>query len=54
MRSTTFTCVLGDIIYSRLLGNDIIIINSEKVARELLERRSLNYSDRPYLITNEL
>ncbi|KAN0084483.1 Cytochrome P450 [Tylopilus felleus] len=46
--------VYGDIIYSRLLGNDIIIINSEKVARELLERRSLNYSDRPYLITNEL
>ena len=45
---------IGDLIYTRLLGKDIIIINSEKVARELLERRSRNYSDRPYLITNEL
>ena len=45
---------IGGLIYTRLLGKDIIIINSEKVARELLERRSRNYSDRPYLITNEL
>ncbi|KAF8553335.1 cytochrome P450, partial [Imleria badia] len=43
-----------DLIYTRLLGKDIIVINSEKVAKELLEHRSRNYSDRPYLITNEL
>ena len=45
---------VGDLLHSRLLGKDIIIINSEKVARDLLENRSTNYSDRPYLITNEL
>ena len=44
----------GDIVYSRLLGKDIIVINSEKIAKELLENRSRNYSDRPYLITTEM
>ncbi|KAF8546671.1 cytochrome P450 [Imleria badia] len=44
----------GDLVYSRLLGKDIIIINSEKIARDLLENRSRNYSDRPYLITSDL
>ena len=45
---------IGDLVYSRLLGKDIIIINSEKIAVDLLENRSRNYSDRPYLITNEM
>ncbi|KAF8553333.1 cytochrome P450 [Imleria badia] len=44
----------GDLIHTRLLGKHIIIINSEKVAKELFDQRSRNYSDRPYLITNEL
>lgn len=44
----------GDVIYSRLLGKDIIILNSEKSAKELLENRSKNYSDRPFIVTNEL
>ncbi|KAF8440327.1 cytochrome P450 [Boletus edulis BED1] len=44
----------GDLVCTRLLGKDIIIINSEKVARDLLEVRSKNYSDRPYFITNDL
>ncbi|KAN0084486.1 Cytochrome P450 [Tylopilus felleus] len=44
----------GDIVYSRLLGRDIIIINSEKIAKDLLESRSKNYSDRPSLIINEI
>ncbi|KAI9567597.1 cytochrome P450 [Boletus coccyginus] len=42
------------LVYSRLLGKDIIILNSEKVAKDLLENRSTIYSDRPYLITTEL
>ncbi|OAX30544.1 cytochrome P450, partial [Rhizopogon vinicolor AM-OR11-026] len=33
---------------------DNIIINSEEVARDLLENRSHNYSDRPEIATNEL
>ncbi|KAG9313624.1 cytochrome P450 [Chiua virens] len=44
----------GDLVHSRLFGKDIIIINSEKIAKELLENHSSNNSDRPYLITNEL
>ncbi|KAI9567596.1 cytochrome P450 [Boletus coccyginus] len=44
----------GDIVYSRLLGKDIIILNSEKIAKDLLENRSKFYSDRPYFITAEL
>lgn len=44
----------GDIVYSRLLGQEVIIINSDKVAIELLEKRSHNYSDRPNLPTTAL
>lgn len=44
----------GDIVYSRLLGKDIIIINSENIAKDLLDKHSSNNSDRPYFITNEL
>jgi hypothetical protein len=45
---------LGKIIYSRILGIDMIIISSESVARELLDKRSAIYSDRPVIRTNEL
>lgn len=44
----------GDIVHARLLGKDIIIINSEKIAKDLLDSRSSNNSDRPYFITNDL
>ncbi|KAH0828054.1 cytochrome P450, partial [Lanmaoa asiatica] len=37
----------GGIIYTRLLTQDIIVINSDKVAQDLLDRRSQNYSSRP-------
>jgi len=46
--------ISGDIFYSRLLGQDLIIINSESVARELLERRSAIYSDRPVVGTSDM
>ncbi|KAJ8586996.1 cytochrome P450 [Rhizopogon salebrosus TDB-379] len=44
----------GDIVYSHFFDQEIIVINSEKVAIELLEKRSRNYSDRPKLPTNAL
>ncbi|KAG2036261.1 cytochrome P450 [Suillus americanus] len=44
----------GKIIRSRILGIDLIIINSETIARELLDKRSANYSSRPVIRTNEL
>jgi hypothetical protein len=43
--------LLGDIIYTRLLTQDIIVINSEKVAQDLLDKRSNNYSSRPESIS---
>ncbi|KAF9235569.1 cytochrome P450 [Melanogaster broomeanus] len=44
----------GDLIYTQVLGNVIIVINSEKVAKDLLENRPGNYSHRPYLVPNVL
>ncbi|KAG2337683.1 cytochrome P450 [Suillus weaverae] len=44
----------GKIIHSRMLGIDLIIINSETIARELLDKRSANYSTRPVFRTSEL
>ncbi|KIJ62861.1 hypothetical protein HYDPIDRAFT_30007 [Hydnomerulius pinastri MD-312] len=37
----------GDILYVEILGQKMLILNSEKVADELLDKRSQNYSDRP-------
>ncbi|OSX57811.1 hypothetical protein POSPLADRAFT_1155877 [Postia placenta MAD-698-R-SB12] len=41
--------VYGDILYLDALGQHIIVINSAKVARELLDKRSSIYSGRPHL-----
>ena len=43
----------GDLLYSRVLGQHIIIISSIQVAQDLLDKRSAIYSDRPQLRTNE-
>ena len=37
----------GDIIYLNAAGQPIVILNSRKVAVDLLERRAVIYSDRP-------
>ncbi|KAI9566868.1 CyP450 monooxygenase [Boletus coccyginus] len=37
----------GDLLYLEILGQKILVINSEKVAEDLLDKRSQNYSDRP-------
>ncbi|KAG2747298.1 cytochrome P450 [Suillus brevipes Sb2] len=44
----------GKLIYSRLFGINLIVINSETIARELLDKRSVDYSSRPVIRTNEL
>ncbi|KAF8549586.1 cytochrome P450 [Imleria badia] len=51
---TEWAKTYGDIVYTRLFGRHIIILNSEKTAKDLLENRSKNCSDRPYLITCDL
>ena len=37
----------GDLIYLNAASQPIVIINSQKVAVELLDRRAAIYSDRP-------
>ncbi len=45
----------GDLIYLSSFGQSMIVINSYDIAVELLEKRSLNYSDRPNsVMLNEL
>jgi len=44
----------GDVIHSCLLGIDMIVINSDAIARELLNKRSATYSDCPIIHTTEL
>jgi hypothetical protein len=46
---------LGDMIYLNTLGQPILVVNSLKVAAELLDRRANIYSDRPRMIVaNEI
>ncbi|PPQ96376.1 hypothetical protein CVT26_004978 [Gymnopilus dilepis] len=45
----------SDIIHLQAFGRDLIVLNSLKVATDLLDRKSLIYSGRPHLtMTNEL
>ena len=37
----------GDLIYLNAVGQPIVVINSHKVAVDLLDRRAATYSDRP-------
>jgi hypothetical protein len=41
----------GDLIFTRILDQEVIVINSQHIAQALLEKRSRVYSDRPYLAT---
>ncbi|EIW84453.1 cytochrome P450 [Coniophora puteana RWD-64-598 SS2] len=53
---TTFTewkVEYGDIIYFRQFGQDVVVLNSEDAVKDLMERRSSNYSDRMYMSTRE-
>ncbi|KAH8114932.1 cytochrome P450 [Phellopilus nigrolimitatus] len=37
----------GDVIYTNIVGRPIIILNTVEAARDLMDKRSANYSDRP-------
>ncbi|KIK24046.1 hypothetical protein PISMIDRAFT_678527 [Pisolithus microcarpus 441] len=45
---TQWAKIYGDIVYSRIFGQDIVIVNSERTARLLADQRSSIYSDRPH------
>ncbi|KAH8114934.1 cytochrome P450 [Phellopilus nigrolimitatus] len=40
----------GDVIHTNIIGHPIIILNSAEAARDLMDKRSANYSDRPISI----
>ncbi|KAJ7761230.1 cytochrome P450 [Mycena maculata] len=44
----------GDVMYLKVLGRCIVILDSYKAAVDLLEKRSANYSDRPKFTLYEL
>lgn len=46
---TEWAKVYGDLVYVNVAGQPVIIVNSSDVARDILDRRGANYSDRPYL-----
>lgn len=39
----------GEIVYLNVLGKSIVLLNSERVAIDLLDKRGVIYSDRPPL-----
>jgi hypothetical protein len=38
---------LGDIVHTQILGQDMVVINSEKVAKILCDQRGTIYAGRP-------
>ncbi|PIL25357.1 cytochrome P450 [Ganoderma sinense ZZ0214-1] len=42
------------VVYLNVLGQDTIVLGSLKAARDLLDKRSANYSDRPTLVMTQL
>ncbi|KAG0697627.1 cytochrome P450 [Suillus ampliporus] len=50
---TQWRATYGDLIFVRILDQDVVVINSQPVAEALMDKRSRNYSDRPYLATLE-
>ena len=44
----------GDIVYLNILGQDTIVLGSLKAARDLLDKRSANSSDRPTSVMVQL
>ncbi|KAG1837779.1 cytochrome P450 [Suillus subalutaceus] len=48
---TEWGAMYGDLIFVRNLDEDIVVINSQHIAEDLLDKRSRIYSDRPYLAT---
>ncbi|KAG2140242.1 cytochrome P450 [Suillus bovinus] len=50
---TKWAVTYGDLLFVRLLGQEVVVINSQHVAEALIAKRSPIYSDRPYIATVE-
>ena len=45
----------GDVVYLRLFRMPALVLNSLAAARDLLDKRSAKYSDRPrFILLNEM
>ena len=44
----------GDVIYLNVLGQHTVVLGTLKAARDLLDKRSANYSDRPTSVMVQL
>ncbi|KAJ7910247.1 putative monooxygenase [Mycena leptocephala] len=42
----------GSIVYAEVAGQPLVVLNSAKIARDLLDQRSAIYSDRPSMLKN--
>lgn len=40
----------GDVVYFKVFGRPMIVLNTLKAARDLMEKRSTNYSCRPRFV----
>lgn len=45
-----YASIVGEIVQLDVFGQPIVILNSTKVAKDLLDKRSLIYSDRPRMV----
>lgn len=50
---TEWCAEYGDLIFLRILDEQMVVVNSQPIAEALLDKRSRIYSDRPYLATLE-
>jgi len=41
---------IGDVVYFKIFGRPMIVLNTLKAARDLMEKRGLNYSCRPRFV----
>ncbi|KAG2087126.1 cytochrome P450 [Suillus discolor] len=46
--------ISGDLVFMRILDQEMVVVDSQRIAEALLEKRSRIHSDRPYLATIEL
>ena len=45
----------GDLVYLNAAGQPVVVLNSHKVATDLLDRRATIYSDRPHnIVANDI
>ncbi|KAG1855549.1 cytochrome P450 [Suillus subluteus] len=50
---TQWHAVYGDLVFVRILDQDVVVINSQHIVQALLDKRSAIYSERPYMATVE-